>query len=49
MHKELPAISVNRVVDEKRIIRKKRTTEEEERHKWSLTQNKTPRLLHNLG
>jgi hypothetical protein len=32
MHKELPVILVNKVVDPKRIIRKKWRAEEEERH-----------------
>jgi hypothetical protein len=38
MCKELPVILVNRVVDPKRIIRKKWRAKEEERHKGSLTQ-----------
>jgi hypothetical protein len=37
MCKEMPVIPVNRVVDPKRIIRKRRA-EEEERHKGLLTQ-----------
>jgi hypothetical protein len=36
MCKEMPVISVNRVVDPKRIIRKKWRAEEEERHKGLL-------------
>jgi hypothetical protein len=38
MCKEMPVIPVNKVVDPKRIIVKKRRAEEEERHKESLTQ-----------
>jgi hypothetical protein len=38
MRKEMPVIPVNRVVDTKRIIGKWRS-EEEERHKGSLTKN----------
>jgi hypothetical protein len=39
MCKEMPVISVNKVVDPKRIIGKKwRAKEDEERHKGSLTQ-----------
>jgi hypothetical protein len=37
MCKELPVILVNKVVDPKRIIRKKWRAEEEERHKGLLT------------
>jgi hypothetical protein len=37
MCKEIPVIPVNRVLDKKRIIRKRRA-EEEEWHKGSLTQ-----------
>jgi hypothetical protein len=37
MCKELPVIPVNRVVDKKRIIRKKWRAVEEEKHKVSLT------------
>jgi hypothetical protein len=37
--KEMPIISANRVVDAKRIIGKKGSVKEEERHKVSLTQN----------
>jgi hypothetical protein len=37
MCKELPVILVNKVVDPKRIIRKKWSAEEEERHKGLLT------------
>jgi hypothetical protein len=40
MCKELLVILVNKVVDPKRIIRKKWQAEEEERHKGSLTQKK---------
>jgi hypothetical protein len=39
MCKELPVISVNTVVDKKRIIGKNGGAEEEERHKGSLTKN----------
>jgi hypothetical protein len=38
MCKEMPDIPVSRVVDTKRIIRKKWRAEEEERHKGPLTQ-----------
>jgi hypothetical protein len=38
MCREVPVILVNKVVDPKRIIRKKWRAEEEERHKGSLTQ-----------
>jgi hypothetical protein len=41
MCKEMPVIPVNKVVDPKRIIRKKWRAEEEERHKGSLTQKKS--------
>jgi hypothetical protein len=41
MCKELPVIPVNKVMDPKRIIRKKWRAEEKERHKGSLTQNTT--------
>jgi hypothetical protein len=37
MCKELPVIPVNKVVDPRRIIRKKWKAKEEERHKGSLT------------
>jgi hypothetical protein len=37
MCKEMPVIPVNRVVDPKRIIRKKWRAEEVERHKGALT------------
>jgi hypothetical protein len=41
MCKEMPVILVNKVVDPKRIMRKKwRSEEEEERHKGSLTRKK---------
>jgi hypothetical protein len=40
MCKEMPVIPVNKVVDLKRIIRKKWRAEEEERHKGSLTKKK---------
>jgi hypothetical protein len=40
MCKELPVILVNKVVDQKRIIRQKWRAEEEERHKGSLTHKK---------
>jgi hypothetical protein len=38
MCKEMPVIPANKVVDPKKIIRKKWRAEEEERHKGSLTQ-----------
>jgi hypothetical protein len=41
MCKEMPVIPVNKVVDPKRIIRKKWRAEEEGRHKGSLTQKNT--------
>jgi hypothetical protein len=41
MCKELPVILVNKVVDPKRIIGKNWRAEEEERHKGSLTPQKT--------
>jgi hypothetical protein len=41
MCKEMPVILVNKVVDLKRIIGKKWRAEEEERHKGSLTPQKT--------
>jgi hypothetical protein len=40
MCKELPVVPVNKVVDPKRVIRKKWRAEEEERHKWLLTPQK---------
>jgi hypothetical protein len=40
MCKEIPVIPVNRVMDKKITIRKKLRTEEEERHKGSLTPKK---------
>jgi hypothetical protein len=40
MCEELPVKLVNKVVDPKRIIRKKWRAEEEERHKGSLTKKK---------
>jgi hypothetical protein len=42
MCKELPVITINRVVDPKKNNRKKWRTEEEERDKGSLTPKKTP-------
>jgi hypothetical protein len=41
MRKEMPVIPVNRVVDAKRIIGKRRAEEEEEWHKGLLTPQKT--------
>jgi hypothetical protein len=41
MCKEMPVILVNKVVDPKKIIGKKRSAEEEERYKGSLTQKNT--------
>jgi hypothetical protein len=41
MCKEMPVIPVNRVVDPKRIIVKKWKAQEEERHKGSLTKNRS--------
>jgi hypothetical protein len=38
VYKEMPVILVNKVVDPKRIIRKKWRAKEEETHKGSLTQ-----------
>jgi hypothetical protein len=44
MCKEMPVIPVNRVVDNKRIIRKKwRAEKEEERHKGPLTAPPPPK------
>jgi hypothetical protein len=40
MFKEMPVITVNRVVDPKRIIGKKCRAKEEERHKGSVTPKK---------
>jgi hypothetical protein len=40
MCEEMPVIPVNKVVDQKKIIIKKWSAEEEERHKGSLTQTK---------
>jgi hypothetical protein len=45
MCKELPVIPVNKVVDPKRIIGKKWRAEEEERHKWPLTQKRSKKGL----
>jgi hypothetical protein len=41
MCKEMPVTPVNKVVDPKRIIAKKWKAKEEERHKGSLTPQKT--------
>jgi hypothetical protein len=41
MPKEMLVIPVNKVVDPKRIIGKRRAKEEEERHKGLLTQKNT--------
>jgi hypothetical protein len=41
MCKEMPVIPVNRVLDPKRIFRKKWRHKEEERHKELLTKKKT--------
>jgi hypothetical protein len=43
--KEMPVISVNRVVDKKRIIGKNGRAKEEERQKGSLTQKWPPKTL----
>jgi hypothetical protein len=44
MCKERPVISVNKVVDPKRIIGQKRRAKEEEIHKGSLAQKKKDAL-----
>jgi hypothetical protein len=44
MCKEMPVIPVSRVVDPKRIIGKKWSAEEEERHKGVLTHKKVSTL-----
>jgi hypothetical protein len=44
----MPVIPVNRVVDPKRIIRKKWRAEEEERHKGSLTPPHPPKKKKNF-
>jgi hypothetical protein len=42
----MPVITVNKVVDPKRIIGKKQRAEEEEWHKGSLTPKKYPSKIH---